>query len=281
MRICRMSLMALLSPLLCGYAAETVSSGLMKGGMGPAALTADVTGAKDLTLIATVGPDTYDYDQAVWGNPRLVLSDGKTVDLTTLKPMEASVGWGTLLVNKSHSGALQIAGKKMEAGFWAHAPSELTFTLPANAVRFEAMIGLTAPSGKGSVVFQVESGDQAQRRKAGRLMARVNLDALERLIEWRLIRTPEQKEALNAARSQVRSGRALLKGEGGVEALKTAEALEALTRTLMLETNPAIPCDEVLFIRRKAGNFLPQNWQSNSSIPKNGHENTLLSLIHI
>ena len=175
MRKCRMSLIALLSPLVCGYAAETVSSGLMKGGMEPAALTADVTGAKELTLIATVGPDTYDYDQAVWGNPRIVLADGSAVGLATLKPISAEVGYGSLLVNKSHTGALNIAGKKMDSGFWAHAPSELTFALPQKAVRFETLVGLTSPRDKGSVVFQVVSGDLSQKRAVERKLARVNL----------------------------------------------------------------------------------------------------------
>ena len=281
MRTGRMALIVALAPAVCGFAAETVSSGLMKGGMAPVALTADVTGAKELTLIATVGPDNYDYDQAVWGNPRLVLADGSAVNLVTLKPISSEVGYGPLLVNKSHTGDLHIAGKKMASGFWAHAPSEVTFALPPKAVRFETLVGLTSPHDKGSVVFQVLSGDLSQKRAVERKLARVNPDALGRLIEWRLTRTPEQKAMLTEARAQVHSGRDMLKGggaRGGPEALKIAEALEALTRKLMLETNPAIPCDEVLFIRRKAGHFLPQNWQSNSSIPKNGHENTLCVL---
>ena len=275
-------LVALLVGVRCGgYAAETVASGLMKGGMAAVPIAADVTGTKELTLIATIGPDDYTADQAVWGNPRLVLKDGKTVDLTTLTPSEAAVGWGTLLVNKCHTGALHIAGKPVERGFWAHAPSELTFSLPPDAVRFEAEVGLTAPEGQGSAVFQVETGSLAQRRKVERLLARVNLDAMERLIAWRLTRTPEQKAFLDEARAQVLAGREVLKGagaQGGSEVLKAAEALEAVKRKLLLETNPAITSDEVLFIRQKAGRFLPQNWESNSSLPKNGHENTLCAL---
>lgn len=257
----------------CGVAAEPVSSPLMLGGMAAVPLAADVSGAKELTLVATVGADNYDSDQAVWGNPRLVLADGTSVDLATLKPLHAEVGWGTLLVNKALSGALNIAGQKMESGFWAHAPSELTFALPANAVRFEARVGLTAPKGKGSVVFQVFSGsDLAAKRALERRLARVNVDALERLIAWRLTRTPEQRERLLSARADLAAAR-----QGELDEAKAA-SVEALTRTLMLETNPAIGFDEILFIRRKAGRYLPQNWQSNSVLPKNGHDNVLCAL---
>ncbi len=257
----------------CGVAAEPARSPLMRGGMAAAPLAADVTGAKELTLVATVGPDNYDYDQAVWGNPKLILADGSSVDLATLRPLAAEVGWGTLQVNKGLGGALHIAGQKLASGFWAHAPSELTFALPPNAVRFEALVGLTAPKDKGSVVFEAQSGEgMAQRQALERRLARVNLDALERLIAWRLTRTPEQRERLLAARASLSAARA-----GVLDEAKAAE-VEALTRMLMLETNPAVVFDEILFIRRRSGRYLPQNWQSNSVLPKNGHDNVLCAL---
>ncbi len=254
-------------------ATEPVSSPLMKGGMAAVAISAEVKGAKELTLVATVGPDTYDFDQAVWGNPRLVMADGSTMDLAKLTPLSAEVGYGTLLVNKAHNGALTIAGKKMESGFWAHAPSELTFALPPAVLRFEALVGLTAPRDKGSVVFQVMSGeDVAQKRALERRLKRVNLEALTRLIEWRLTRTPDQRDMLLEALAGVRAAQS-----GNVDIGKV-DGLEALTRKLMLETNPAIKFDEVLFIRRRSGKYLPQNWQSNSVLPKNGHDNRLCAL---
>jgi formylglycine-generating enzyme required for sulfatase activity len=251
-------------------------SPLVKGGMAAVALSLDLKGAKDLTLVATVGPDNYDYDQAVWGEPRLILSDGSAVDLTGLAPVTVEVGYGELLVNKAHSGALRIAGQPLKKGFWAHAPSELTFLLPTNAVRFEAVVGLTAGKDKGSVVFRAEAGDQAQSRAAARRLSRVNVDALRRLIEHRQQKAPapELKEAL----AQVEAARALASGAGAADAEKTAAAVEALTRKLLLETNPAVAFDEILFIRRKSGRYLPQNWQSNSVLPKNGHANTLCAL---
>lgn len=277
------TLAAVMVAVWSAQAAQTVSSPLMTGGMEAVPLTADLAGSKEVTLIATVGPDTYDFDQAVWGNPRLILSDGTAVSLATLRPTASEVGFGSLLVNKSHSGGLHIAGKKMESGFWAHAPSELTFDLPPQTVRLETLVGLTSPRGKGSVVFQVVAGGTAQQRAAERKLARINLDALTRLVEWRLTRNPAQQEMLKEAQARIQSARAQLAGtrSGAApdpDALKNAEALEALTRRLMLETNPAVTFEELLFIRRKEGRYLPQNWQSNSVLPKNGHKNTLCAL---
>ena len=44
-------------PVICGGAAGPVRSPLMHGGMAAAPLALDVSGAKELTLVATVGPD--------------------------------------------------------------------------------------------------------------------------------------------------------------------------------------------------------------------------------
>jgi formylglycine-generating enzyme required for sulfatase activity len=226
-----------------------------------------------MTLVATVGPDTYDYDQAVWGAPRVVLADGSSIDLVSLKPTFCEVGHGSLLTNRAHNGALNIAGKRLPSGFWAHAPSELTFALPPGAVRFEALVGLTAPKDKGSVVFQVFVGDGlAKQRAFARRVARVNADALQRLAEWRLEREPAQQAMLAKARATAAAAKA-----GGTDDAAAAE-LEGLARKLILDSSPAVAFDEILFIRRKAGRYLPQNWQSNSVLPKNGHDNALCAL---
>lgn len=270
---------------VCLCAAAPATSGLMQGGMPAAPIAADLAGARELTLVATVGPDTYDFDQAVWGQPQVVMADGSRLDLTTLKPVTAEVGWGTLLVNRGIGGALSIAGQRLSAGFWAHAPSELTFALPPGAVRFEAVVGLSAPKGKGSVVFSVVQGDRSGARAAARKLARTNPQALSRLIEWRAAHAPEQREMLADAAARVQALQAALETlqRPGAQAAspdpqRLAEEAEALTRLLLLETNPAVTFDELLLVRRKAGRFLPQNWQSNSSLPKSGHENTLCAL---
>jgi hypothetical protein len=73
-------------------ARELVSSALVKGGMDAVPIQVDLKGVEEITLIATVGSDNYDFDRAVWCNPRLILEDGSSVDMTTLKPDAVSVG---------------------------------------------------------------------------------------------------------------------------------------------------------------------------------------------
>jgi len=260
--------------LSCGsIAGPPAGSPLMKGGMEAVAISLDVAGARELALVASIGPDDYLSDQAVWGNPRVTLADGTAIDLATVTPLRSKVGFGTLRVNRAHNGGLHIAGKPVESGFWAHAPSELVFALPTNAVRFSAQVGLTAPRDHGSVVFHAYRGeDLVRERAAERARALADPAALARLIEWRLETARGPRDLLLESRAFVRSLRP--------DAIDDAAAarLEALTRALMLESNPAVAFDEILFIRRKAGRYLPQNWQSNSVLPKDGHDNTLCAL---
>ena len=262
-------------------AKELAASPLMKGGMDALAIKADLTGVRNLTLIATVGPDDYNYDRAVWANPRLVMADGSVVDMTTIKPSEVSVGWGALRVNKGLAKQPRIGSGTYKSCFWAHAPSEVYFNLPANVVRFEAEVGLEGPKGKGSSVFQVVSGNMAQRRALERKLGSINPDALSRLIRWRMKTTPRQRSFLKMALARVEVVKNLISGgdnNASDELLGIADEMDALKRKLMLETNPSVNFDEILFIRRKSGRYLPANWQSNSVLPKNKHDNRLCAL---
>ena len=138
------------------FAFEPVKTELMKSGDKPVALAIDVSGVTDLYLIATYGDDSYDYDQAIWGEPTLFDAEGNAVRLTTLTPVSARTGWGTLLVNRNHQDRpLSIGGEAMQFGFWAHAPSILHFKLDGKYVRFETKVGLDTGSRRGTVVFQV------------------------------------------------------------------------------------------------------------------------------
>lgn len=65
-------------------------------------LKVDLNGAVDLYLVATFGGDNYDFDQAIWAEPTLYDADGNAVQLTSLTPVSAKTGWGTLLVNENH-----------------------------------------------------------------------------------------------------------------------------------------------------------------------------------
>ena len=57
-----------------------------------------------------------------------------------------------------------------------------------------------------------------------------------------------------------------------------AAAFQALRREALL-ANPLLDFDRLLLVRRKAGNLgLPQNWQSNSELPRKGFENDIAVL---
>ena len=121
-------------------------------------LSVDLDGAKDLYLFADYGKDSYDCDQAIWADPKLVDSDGNEIDLTTLQPEEATTGWGSLLVNKNHMNeALRIGKTSYQTGFWAHAPSLLHFKLDGSYRRFKVSVGLDVHAERGSVVFEIRS----------------------------------------------------------------------------------------------------------------------------
>ncbi|OGV58562.1 MAG: hypothetical protein A2283_00500 [Lentisphaerae bacterium RIFOXYA12_FULL_48_11] len=136
---------------------EPVKTRVIKGGDAPLPVVADITGVKDLFLVATIGNDTYNYDQAIWANPKLFDKDGKAVDLSDLKPHKTQVGWGMLLVNTGQGQQpLNIHGKSFTKGFWAHAPSILHFKLDGKYTRFEAQVGIDAVAGRnGSSEFLV------------------------------------------------------------------------------------------------------------------------------
>ncbi len=143
-----------------GEKTRPVESELMRGGMEPQRLKVDVTGAQQLWLKADIGPDTYNYDQAVWGNPILRHKDGGLVALGELTPISVSVGYGKLVKDNDHRGQpLQVGGKKLRHGFWAHAPSLLGFQLSGEYKSFDVFVGIGSAAGKnGSAVFHVSTG---------------------------------------------------------------------------------------------------------------------------
>ena len=141
-------------------AGEAVSPRLT-GGQEAVPITLDLRGSRTLALTVEVGGDTYDHDQAIWGDAAILLEDGSRVPLASLTPEETQVGWGTLLrEGRNHLGKpLTVGGKTFASGLWSHAPAFLLYALPEGAVRFEAKVGIDANAGtKGSVVFRAEKG---------------------------------------------------------------------------------------------------------------------------
>ena len=163
--------------------------------------------------------------------------------------------------------------------------------MPPNAVRFEARVGLTAPKGKGSSVFIVEAGEFSRREQMEALVSRAtnSLVAVERLYAHRRAANPENAQVLDLVDLQLASVRkavALLTAKDAKlspnllsAAERTFGTIDAVRRMLMIDLNPAISFDRLLFIRRNNNrNHLPCNWQSNSMLPKDGHDNELCSL---
>jgi formylglycine-generating enzyme required for sulfatase activity len=140
-----------------GTAFEPFSTGVIRGGDQAQQVSVNVTGLDQLWLVATVGEDDYNFDQALWAEPRLIAEDGTVTSLLELKPVSAEVGWGQLLISKDQLGKpLQVADRVFADGFWAHAPSALCFTLDRKYARFEAWVGIGVAAGKnGSARFQV------------------------------------------------------------------------------------------------------------------------------
>jgi formylglycine-generating enzyme required for sulfatase activity len=271
-------------------AAETP---VVRGAEKAVAVAEKVEGAEEVKLTATIGPDTYDFDQAIWCEPDFVMKDGSRVDATTLPMLRSDAGWGKVECNRVNWGG----SKKAKVGdatvtrfISAHAPACIILAVPKGAVRFEAKGGLTAPKGKGSCTFRVEAGDFSRRERIERLAtgAKDSLAAIDRLIAHRRAANPELAAKVDEVAAQVEDVKksinvASLEGKVSLAAVEAAEKafarLDALKRRLMIDLNPAVSFDRLLFIRRKNGRqHLPCNWQSNSMLPRNGHDNELCFL---
>ena len=271
-------------------AAETP---VVRGAEKAVAVAEKVEGAEEVKLTATIGPDTYDFDQAIWCEPDFVMKDGSRVDATTLPMLRSDAGWGKVECNRVNWGGskkAKVGDETFTRFISAHAPSCIILAVPKGAVRFEAKGGLTAPKGKGSCTFRVEAGDFSRRERIERLAtgAKDSLAAIDRLIAHRRAANPELAAKVDEVAAQVEDVKksinvAFLEGKVSLAAVEAAEKafarLDALKRRLMIDLNPAVSFDRLLFIRRKNGRqHLPCNWQSNSMLPRNGHDNELCFL---
>jgi formylglycine-generating enzyme required for sulfatase activity len=267
---------------------------IVRGGEEAVRVTVDVSGLKEMWLLATSGPDDYHCDRSAWGEPVLIDADGKRTSLTDLKPASVKCGWGRLIKNAGLSGgALRIGKTTFKRGLLAHAPSALMFKLNGRYARFEASVGIGAGAGtSGSSSFRVLAKyDDAGMQKypkgkrvdggggGGGTQARpkpseVNVDALRRAITD-LVRTFSERYPDGAAYLARLDKLAAM--PAGAD--RSAKLLE-LQRESML-ANPLIDFDELLIVRRgarKHGMGLPANWQSNSSVAKTGYDNELAAL---
>lgn len=103
---------------------------------------ADITGAKELHLVATDGGDGFGCDWVDWAEPRIIGPAGEK-KLTELPWKSAATDWGEVRLNRNAGGGeLKIAGQSVAYGIGAHANSVISFALPEGYTRFEARAGL-------------------------------------------------------------------------------------------------------------------------------------------
>ena len=105
-------------------------------------LSADLTGAKELFLVVNdLGEQAFDWSD--WLEPVLVMADGSTKDLTTLKWKLAESAAGAVSVGKNYAKRpLVVAGKTYANGIGTHANSVIGYDLPAGVVGFRAKVAI-------------------------------------------------------------------------------------------------------------------------------------------
>ncbi len=108
-------------------------------------VSADITKAKRLFLVATDADDGYSFDWADWVKPTLTGPMNEVVDLTEMKWKSARTDWGSAQVNKNcDGGELRVNGERFERGIGVHANSVIEYELPKDhtLTRFQAIAGL-------------------------------------------------------------------------------------------------------------------------------------------
>jgi putative membrane-bound dehydrogenase-like protein len=117
---------------------------VMTGKTSPRILDVDapLKGARELWLVVS-DEGSKSCDWADWLGPKLVMADGSTKDLTTLKWKSASAGSGRANVGKNAMGGALIVDRKTHTdGIGTHAPSVIAFDLPAGVERLTAKVAI-------------------------------------------------------------------------------------------------------------------------------------------
>lgn len=113
-----------------------------KAGEQSVKLKVDIKGAKKLYLVVTNGGDDNNWDHADWIEPKLIGRNG-VINLTDLKWVSASAGWGNATVDRSVAGnTLAVDGVEYANGIGTHANSIIEYDLPPGYDVFTALAGL-------------------------------------------------------------------------------------------------------------------------------------------
>ena len=120
--------------------------------------------SKELYLIVNDNGDTHSCDHANWIEPKIILSNGTSIDLVKKSWEFATTGWGKVQKNKSVSGkGLIINNKQYTRGIGTHSQSIIKYLIPEDTKKFSAYVGLDQQGmieGCGSTVeFMVSVND--------------------------------------------------------------------------------------------------------------------------
>ena len=101
-----------------------------------------INGARKLYLVVTDGGDGNNWDHADWIAPELTGEKG-TLNLTDLKWVSATSGWGTPAIGKSVGGnKLIVDDKEYVDGIGTHATSVIKYNIPQGYDTFSSIVGL-------------------------------------------------------------------------------------------------------------------------------------------
>ncbi len=106
------------------------------------ALDVSIKNAKELYLVAS-DQGSISCDWATWIEPRLIMADGKSIDLTSLKWKGEERSYGRTQIGKNNAGGpIQVEGKVYANGIGTHASSTIAYDLPAGVERFTAKVAI-------------------------------------------------------------------------------------------------------------------------------------------
>ena len=102
----------------------------------------NIGNAKKLYLVVTDGGNGNNWDHADWIEPKLLGKNG-SLNLTDIKWVSATSGWGTPTVNKSVGGnKLIVDNKEYDNGIGTHANSIIEYDIPEGYNTFSSIVGL-------------------------------------------------------------------------------------------------------------------------------------------
>ncbi len=102
----------------------------------------NIEGAEKLYLVVTDGGDGNNWDHADWIEPKLSGKNG-SLDLTSVKWIKATAGWGSASINGSVGGnKLIVDNKEYNKGIGTHALSVIEYDIPVGYDTFTALAGL-------------------------------------------------------------------------------------------------------------------------------------------